>query len=246
MIGDIWAVMWKEWKELLQGDGRGRLGLLAFLGVFGVFMPLQVGRDWAASPLVPVAAVWVSLFLVTTVVSDSFAGERERHTLETLLASRLPDRAILFGKVGTAVAYGWGLTVLGLLLSLVTTNVAYRAGRPLLFPAAIGLGAVVLSFLGAGLAAGAGVLISLRAASVRQAQQTMSFTLMALIFGIGFGGQALPDAWKVRLAQTLAGMDASLALLVSAGALVLLDFGLLAAAMHRFRRARRSGGQMVG
>ncbi len=238
MIGDIWAVMWKEWKELSQGAGRGRLGLLAFLGVFGVFMPLQMGREWVASPLVPVAAVWVSLFLVTTVVSDSFAGERERHTLETLLASRLPDWAILFGKVGAAAAYGWGLTTLGLLLSLVTINTAYRAGRALLFPTTIGLGAVVLSFLGAGLATGAGVLVSLRAASVRQAQQTMSFALMALVFGIGFGGQALPDAWKVRLAQTLAGMDTSLALLISAGVLVLLDFGLLAAAMGRFQRAR--------
>ena len=33
--------------------------------------------------------MWFSLLLVINVVADSFAGERERHTLETLLASRL-------------------------------------------------------------------------------------------------------------------------------------------------------------
>jgi len=238
MMADIWTVMWKEWKEFSQGGGRGRLGLLLFLGVFGVFMPLQMGRGWVESPVMPVAAVWVSLFLVTTVVADSFAGEREQHTLETLLASRLPDRAILFGKVGAAVVYGWVLTMLGLLLSLVTVNVAYQGEGLLFFPAPLAVGTVLLSLLGAGLAAGAGVLVSLRAASVRQAQQTMSLTLMALIFGIGFGAQALPVAWKVRLAQILAGVDATQALVVGAVVLASLDAGLLAAAMRRFRRGR--------
>jgi len=33
--------------------------------------------------------------------------ERERHTLETLLASRLSDRAILFGKNGAAIGYSF-------------------------------------------------------------------------------------------------------------------------------------------
>ena len=238
MMTDIWTVMWKEWQELLQGGDRGRLGLLLFLGVFGVFMPLQMGRGWVKSPVMPLAAVWVSLFLVTTVVADSFAGERERHTLETLLASRLPDRAILLGKVGAAVTYGWGVTLIGLLISLVTVNVVHRGSGLLLFPTTVGLGAVILSLLSAGLAAGVGVLVSLRASSVRQAQQAMSVTLMALIFGVAFGAQALPVAWKVRLARMLAGMDATQALGVSAVVLALLDMGLLAAAMRRFRRGR--------
>ena len=239
---DIWTVMWKEWQELLQGSDRGRLGLLLFLGVFGAFMPLQMRRAWIESPVTLAAAVWVSLFLVTTVVADAFAGERERHTLETLLASRLPDRAILLGKVGAAVTYGWGVTLIGLLISLVTVNVVHRGSGLLLFPTTVGLGAVILSLLSTGLAAEVGVLVSLRAFSVRQAQQTMSVTLMAFIFALGFGAQALPEAWRERLTQILARMDATQALVVSAVVLVLLDMGLLAAAMRRFRRGRLIAG----
>jgi len=238
MIADVWTVMWKEWKELSRGGGRGRLGLLLFLGVFGVFMPLQLGNGWVTSPVMPIAAVWVSLFLVTTVVADSFAGERERHTLETLLASRLPDRAILFGKVGAAVAYGWGVTLIGLLISLVTVNVAQRSAG-LLFPlASLAVGAVVLSLLGAGLAAGVGVLVSLRAASVRQAQQTMSFTLIVLTFGIGFGAQALPSEWRARLLEFFVATDVTDLVTIAVVILTLLNVGLLAAAKAKFQRAR--------
>ena len=114
MIADLWTVMWKEWKELFVQRGSMRGGLLRLvivIGVLGIVPPLQAGREWVDSPMVLAFAGWMPLLLVTSVVADSFAGERERHTLETLLASRLPDRAILFGKVGTAVSYGWGLTM---------------------------------------------------------------------------------------------------------------------------------------
>ena len=52
--------------------------------------------------------------MVSSLVADSFAGERERHTLETLLASRLPDRAILAGKLLVPVAVAWGAALLAL------------------------------------------------------------------------------------------------------------------------------------
>jgi ABC-2 type transport system permease protein len=55
----------------------------------------------------------------------SVAGERERRTLETLLASRLDERAILFGKLLAARAYGWGLTLLSLLLGAASVSLAY-------------------------------------------------------------------------------------------------------------------------
>ena len=72
------------------------------IAVFGVFLPLQNGASWVTSPITMVYWAWMPLMLVTGVIADSFAGERERHTLETLLASRLPDRAILLGKVAAA------------------------------------------------------------------------------------------------------------------------------------------------
>jgi ABC-2 type transport system permease protein len=241
MITDVWTVMWKEWKELLVQRGSlrgGRLSLLILVGLLGVFLPWQTGRDWVESPVVLVYSAYIPLFLVMSVIADSFAGERERQTLETLLASRLSDRAILFGKVGAAVGYGWGLTLISLLLGLVTVNLAHGRGELLLYPPAVGLGIVGFSLLGAGLVASAGVLVSLRASSVRQAQQTLSIAIMLLLFVPIFGGQALPAEWRARLAQALVVADVTKILLTVVAVLAILDMALLAAAMIRFQRAR--------
>ena len=241
MIADLWTVMWKEWKGLFVQRGSMRGGLLRLvivIGVLGIVPPLQAGREWVDSPMVLAFAGWMPLLLVTSVVADSFAGERERHTLETLLASRLPDRAILFGKVGTAVSYGWGLTMVSLIMGLVTVNVAQGQGELLLYTPRVILGSCGLGLLTAGLAASAGVLVSLRASTVRQAQQVMSIATMVLLFVPIFGVQALPAEVKGRLAGTLATMDVTRIVLIAAAVLAVLDAGLLAAAMARFQRAR--------
>jgi len=239
MMADIGTIMWKEWKEILSwGGNRGsKVGLLVFVGIFGIFLPLQMGRAWVESPMMLAYWAWVPLFLVSSVIADSFAGERERHTLETLLASRLSDRAILFGKIGAAVGYGVGITWLSLLLGLVTVNLVYGQDRLLLYPLTVGLGIVGLSLLSAGLAASAGVLVSLRAATVRQAQQTLNIAIMLLFFVPIFGVQALPMEWRVRLFEAFV-MNVTLVVVIAVVILAMLNVGLLLAAMARFRRAQ--------
>ena len=186
MVGDIVTVVWKEWKQVLSwGGSRGKMVPLLFVGVLGVFLPLQMGRAWVESPMALVYWAWLPMFLVISMISDSFAGERERHTLETLLASRLSDRAILFGKAAAAVGYGLGITWASLLLGLVTVNVVHGHGKPLFYPTMVGLGIVVLSPLCVALVAGTGVLVSLRAATVRHAQQTLSIAIVVLLFVVG-------------------------------------------------------------
>lgn len=239
MISDILTVMWKEGKEILAYlSGRSKLSPMIFVGVFGVLLPFQMGKTWVESPMVLVLSGWAALFLVNSIVADSFAGERERYTLETLLASRLSDRAILSGKILVAMAYGCGMTWISLLIALVPVNLMHGQGGLLLYPLTIGLGIVGLSLAGAGLAAGAGVLISLRAATVRQAQQTLSITTMLLLFVPVFGVQALPFGWKVRLVEALTAVDATRVVIIAIGFLAVLDIGLLAVAMARFQRAR--------
>jgi len=240
MITDIWTIMWKEIKELLTQRGRfrgGGAGMLIFIGVFGIFMPLQFGRSWVDSPAGLIYWAWIPFLLVSSVVADSFAGERERHTLETLLTSRLSDRAILFGKVLAAITYGWGFTIFSILLGLITVNVAFGKGQILLYPAAIGLGILVLSFLVAGLAATLGVLVSLRASTVRQAQQTFTVAFFILFVPM-FLLPMLPPAWLARIGQLLT--TANVEVIASAVAVLLLivDSGLLAIALARFKRAR--------
>lgn len=241
MIADVATVAWKEWRELLQLGGSlrgGRFSLLILLGVFGVFLPFQAGADWVRSPFTVFYWGWVPLMLVGSAVADSFAGERERHTLETLLASRLPDSAILLGKVLAAVSYGWGLVLAMLILSLVTVNLTARTDAVLLFPWRFAVGAPLLALLGAGLAATGGVLVSLRAPTVRQAAQTLNVGILLLIFIPAIGIQALPDSWKAQAGAwvTTVGIDG--VMWASAALLATLDLALLAAARARFRRAR--------
>jgi ABC-2 type transport system permease protein len=241
VIGDVLTVAWKEWRELLQLGGSlrgGRFSLMILLGVFGVFLPLQAGADWVESPATVFYWGWVPLMLVGSAVADSFAGERERHTLETLLASRLPDTAILMGKVLAAVSYGWGLVLVMLTLSLVTVNLSARTGPWLLFPWRFAVGAPLLALLGAGLAATAGVLISLRAPTVRQAAQTLNVGILLLLFIPVLGLQALPDSWKAQAGAWALAIGVDGLLWVSVVLLSVLDLALLAAAFARFRRAR--------
>ena len=241
MIGDIFTVAWKEWRELLQLGGSvrgGRFSLVILVGVFGVFLPLQAGAEWVESPATVFYWGWVPLMLVGSAIADSIAGERERHTLETLLASRLPDAAILLGKIAAAVSYGWGLVLVMLVLSLVTVNVAARTGPWLLFPWRFALGAPLLALLGASLAATAGVLVSLRAQTVRQASQTLNVGVLLLVFAPVLGMQALPDAWRAQIAAWAMSVGADGLLGATLGLLALLDAALLAAGFSRFRRSR--------
>ncbi|HPP01589.1 MAG TPA: ABC transporter permease [bacterium] len=241
MIEDVLVVMWKEWKELKQflgGTKGSRFGLLVFFAVFGLFFPLQGGREMIETPMAFLIWGWLPLFLVTMVVADSFAGERERHTLETLLATRLPDRAILFGKIATAVLYGWGLTLCILLMNLISINVMEWNQRPVLPPAYLLIAAAGIGLLVAATSASLGVLISLRSPTVRQAQQTISLMVMMIWFAPFFLILVLPRSWKEAVAQSFQHLRLSnLLAIVTAGLLVLLAM-FLRLAMHRFRRAR--------
>lgn len=240
MIFDIWTLMQKEWKELLQQRGRARggaLGVLVFIGVLGILMPMQFGREWVESPSGLILAAWLPFLLVTGVIADSFAGERERHTLETLLASRLSDRAILFGKAFAALVYGLGLTTVSFTLGLITTNVVYGKGELILYPFDIAAAVLALSLLGSLFASSMGVLVSLRASTVRQAQQIMSLGFMVLFVPM-LAFPALPDAWKGRLILALANAEWQPIVMWVSGLLALIDAILIAAAMARFKRAK--------
>ncbi|MFM7250380.1 MAG: ABC-2 type transporter, partial [Planctomycetaceae bacterium] len=114
---DILIVARKEWLEIfdqLLRLRRGGWSMLIVIAVLGVASPLQMGRDWLDSPLM--FFYWPLLTSSTTssLIADAIAGERERHTLETLLATRLSDAAILIGKVVAAVTYGVGFALVNI------------------------------------------------------------------------------------------------------------------------------------
>ena len=100
-MSDILTMLWKELKDVLfQGGWRSLIRPLIVIGMMGIYLPLQLGPQWVdLTPLAMLLLLWIPFFVIISVIGDIIAGERERHTLETLLASRMPDRAILLGKV---------------------------------------------------------------------------------------------------------------------------------------------------
>lgn len=240
MITDILTVARKEVREMfIQGDPRGRskIGILIMVLIFGIVFPLQNGRAWVNTPISAMVWGWMPFLWVSGIVADCFAGERERHTLEALLSTRLSDRAILIGKVLAAMLYGLILTWSIMLLSLVTVNLSAGKGELLMFPLSLGGGALVFSTLISGLAASLGVLVSLRAGSVRQAQQLMSAGMLVLLVPFMLI-QFLPQSFMLSVLNFVQHTDPVLVILLVALFLLVADIALILVGMRLFQRSR--------
>ncbi len=240
-MGDVLTIARKDLREMLLQSGtlrRSIRGLVLMFVVFGVVLPLQIGPDMVREPAAILPFAYVPLLLASGMVADGIAGERERHTLETLLASRLSDRAILLGKVTAAVAYGWGFMVVSALIGVVTVNLA-NPDQAILFyaPEAVAL-LGVFGLLGAALVACGGSLVALRAPTVRQAAQNLNLAIVVVILAPVVGLQIVPHDVRSQLLTTLSGLDWVTIGAIAAFLLVLLDAAMLAAAMARFQRTR--------
>jgi len=241
MINDILTIVRKEWKEMFLRRGSYRTGmfnLFIILGLVGILLPLQTGVEWLTNPLLLIVWSWLPVFLALSMVTDAFAGERERHTLETLLASRLSDRAILFGKICAAVVYAWGMAVVGMLTAAVTINIAHPGAGLRFYPLPFFASAVVISFLAALLFSSLGVLVSLRAETARQAYQRLSVVMIVLWLLPTLGLQFLPESIKASLNSGLQGINLDAVVLGVIAVMLVANVILILAAMAKFQRAR--------
>lgn len=243
MIGDILTVAWKEWLEFrdqLLRLRRGGLSALVVLVMLGIFTPIQMGPLWLTSPLMLGYWPLLSSGMVSTLIADAFAGERERHTLETLLASRLSDRAILLGKVVAAMLYGLVFTLANVVVGVVTLTIVHW-GEGLQAPAPSHvLYLFSLVTLACSTLAGIGVFISLKASTVRQAQQTLGIIMMVLFIGPVLFIQLLDGDARVSLAGRLTTMGTGRIVAWACATLALLSAILIAMGMARFRRGKLS------
>jgi ABC-2 type transport system permease protein len=256
-VRDIRVVAGKEMREIV-GAGGGRRGLvreLLFVGIFGLFFPLSQAEVWRTGSVPAVFALMIPLFLVGPHVADSFAGEKERGTLETLLATRLPDQSIYLGKIFAVVGYAWVVTLLILLASLVALNVT-GAGEPsagleawvaqntgpFVYPGFVWAAWAVGSIASGLLLASIGTFVSLRSKTVRAAHQAMMIPLFIIIFGGSFGIPLLfrmlsPETQKVLL-DRIETLSAVSVVLAAVAVLLLIDMVLLVIGLRRFRRDR--------
>jgi ABC-2 type transport system permease protein len=232
-MNDILTMLWKEAKDVLfQGGWRSLIRPLIVIGVMGIYLPLQLGSQWVAlTPLGVLLLLWIPFFVIISFIGDVIAGERERHTLETLLASRMPDRAILLGKVVAVVFYAWGMGVISLLLGLVLVNLFRTQGNWVFYPLDLLVDALVLILLVSVLGASGGTLISMRVATVRQAQQILSVGTIVFVFGIVLVLKAVP-------ANVLSSLSYAQFLLIVMAVIAVLDAILLGLSLLNFQRSR--------
>ena len=230
---DILTVVWKESKDVFfQGGWRSLLRPLIVVGIIGIYLPLQFGAQWVdLTPLAMLLLLWVPFYVIITFIGDVIAGERERHTLETLLASRMPDRAILLGKVVTTVLYGWGMGVFSLLLGLVLVDLFRTQGNWRFYPLDLFVDAIVLSLLVSMLGASGGVLVSLRVSTVRQAQQILGVGTIVFVFAGVLALRAVP-------ANVIASLTYAQFLLIVIVVVAVLDVILLGLSLVSFQRSR--------
>jgi ABC-2 type transport system permease protein len=241
MIRDIFTVAWKEWLEFrdqLLRLRRGGLSALIVVLMLGIFTPLQMGPLWLTSPLM--LAYWplLSSGMVSTLIADAFAGERERHTLETLLATRLSDTSILLGKVLAAIVYGLLFTFANIIVGIVTLSIAH-AGQGILAPPAVHVAYMLLLVtLACSTLAGVGVFISLKASTVRQAQQTLGIIMMVLFIGPVLFIQFLDAEARLSLAGRLTTVGTGILVGWASAVLVAASVILITMALLRFKRGK--------
>jgi ABC-2 type transport system permease protein len=217
-------------KELLEiaGDPYARRGgiiqAVIMTAVLGVLIPSSAYPLWqAASPLAITYFAFLPGVSAASVAADTIAGERERRTLETLLATPLTEATILAGKVLAAVLWGFLIASVSLVVGTVVVNFAGGATVPA--PVMV-LGALGASLASGGLMASMAVVVSTFIPAARPAQQVSSLA------AAGISGASLA-AWKaLGLAMTWTNV------FLAEGAVVVLAFVVLEVARARFRRDR--------
>ena len=241
MSADLRTVLWKEWRSLMGGRARRQLLMIGgVLAVMALIFPIEDGRGWVSDPVgMGILGIVLPMLVVSVIVPDAIAGERERHTLATLLASRLPDRAILSGKLGFAVVTGWltGIVMLG--VSLIAANLSAAAPAPLLYEPGVLFAVLALGFLIAILAGGIGFFVSLRASTAQEAQQLAGVGMMTPLMLASVLLMAVMGNDDLReMLAGIASLDPRLVVVAVMAAIAIIDGMLLVAADRRFRRGR--------
>jgi ABC-2 type transport system permease protein len=228
-VNDLLTVARKELfdvfaeRQSLRGVLLQTLALVALTGVAVPAMPSSAGA------LPPGKVVSLYLFfpavLAALIAADALAGERERKTLETLLATPLTEGAILFGKAFAAVAYASAVALVSVLASQITAVLRHfpapLLGHPLVL-AGVVVGAAGASLLTASIALG----VALWVPVVRAVQQIAMLASAALVFA---------SPWLMdRIGWDLA----PAAIFKGDAALLAIGLGALAICRLLFRRER--------
>jgi ABC-2 type transport system permease protein len=228
LLQDSWVIFVKEWRE--WGAARAVWpALVAPILAGGAVAPHLLGRLERGPLMVGVLLAGLPLVLSAIMIAESLAGERERRTLETLLASRLSERAILLGKMSAAVLLGWMLLLAAAAPVILQQWLAPAAGFEQLNPATLAWGLLVVGAPCVVLAVTIGALIALYTPGAR----------FALFLTTVFGGVLVLIAFAMVFWQPDGSGELLVNSLTMVGLAVLtLDVTLTALLLIAVRRER--------
>lgn len=237
-MSDFALVVRKEWLESLNATRKERMRIalagISFLAITA-FLPFQI-RVYEFSQIMVFGMAGFYVMLTALFGAGvAYAGERERHTLETLLATRLSDRSIFLGKLAAMLLSGLAVGFLYLVLGLLIVTIIFGRWESLPLAFVFGLVALLGSLVPASMLAAAGLHVSARSSSIKQAMQTTSIFMMVFFLLPLFGTRLLGDA-----VERLVERPALLALIlfgVAAG-LVLVDIALILWGAFGLKRER--------
>ncbi len=221
---DMYTVLRKELLEAFGNRHAFRGPLIqsaAVLALTGLLVPAMDASIWNPGAM----TIFYVVFPATLGVSftaEGFAGERERRTLETLLATPLSAGAILLGKTAVAILFVLFLSSTSLLCALAVATLRGLLPTPPSAQLLLGIAGGALS--GSLLTSAIGIAISVRVAVARSAQQIASILILVLAFGTA----GLLRLWGRELDGPL--------LLRADAAVLLVALAVLGLALHLFRR----------
>lgn len=201
---DAWTVARKELLELLGERQSLRGALFQTAGTVvttGVVVPALDASMWNQPSTLAMLYFVFPCMVAASVAADSFAGERERKTLETLLATPLSDSSIFVGKASNSVAFSFAVSVLSLTLGLTTANILGRVEAPFILPAE-GLAAILGGALAAALVTSSlAIFVSARVNVARAVQQIVPICTMLFVAALNFvlQRQGLKLDWSLLL-----------------------------------------------
>ena len=244
MIDDIRLILWKELKDF-TGDLRHRkrstiIVILTFISILALIVSGAVGDAWFDAMAYMIWTVFPMVF-ISTMVTDSFAGERERHTLESLLATRLSDRAIFYGKVFAPVILIWSAIQIWMLTGAVVVNVIEWNGTIQFFTLPTLVIGLLICFVSGTFMSTIGSLISLYAETVKIAQTRfgMAFLiLMVLMFVPLLLLPLLSESTRNAIIDWFINTDPNTIMLIALIIMTALTFGLMQLGLRWFQRER--------
>jgi ABC-2 type transport system permease protein len=244
VANELSAIIYKEWREIVRenGSSKGSLLRLAMLAGLGLVVGWQSGAIVANGALLPAFGAFLGLAITIPSVADSFAGERERHTLDSLFSTPLSDAALVLGKLTACVLVA--VIAVPVFVVLAIGAAVGKSGfavlqQPQLF--SVILATMLLGVLAALLIGALGLQVSLRAGTVRNALQGITLVLLALV-GIPRLVTGLGH-WSLRAAITGVGnrfgIEAVIALVL--GIVIAVIVAGVAIDIRMCQRVRRQG-----